>query len=364
MQRRWWWVTGFVVACWSPRETGPRSMVGNVLDPSGAPLAGVEVSTVEAASVTDAEGGFAVSYKEPAQAVQFVHGQVTYRRPWREADNGTRVQISTATVSTRALTCQLLTPCDATLVWDLPGGLEAKVHYRCDRNEPASGPVLEGAPSRASCLDGAQEVDVRVKAAGGGFVIEPPPVPLTVHLFTDEVPLPTTCTVTYNDLEPTPTTPATWEMDVFGDVVVKVFCDGIPARPRRLRMRDPYRLEVRWTRHTPKLALADLALGVSEVVLTANEGLEYGWTLHVPRSPDGQFHLPPLEPGIYGLGVNVDPKIVRSIQPARVTEDGVVAFAPLPELAVVPNQPAGTGILQLKKAFAAGDLIVSIGAEP
>ncbi len=364
MQGRWWWVTGLAMACWAPRETGPRSMVGNVLDPAGAPLAGVEVSTVEASSVTDAEGAFAVSYKEPSQAVQFVHGQVTYRRPWREADNGTRVQITTAPISTRALTCQVLTPCDATLVWELPDGLEAKVQYRCDRNEPASGSVLEGLPSRASCLEGAQEVDVRVRSAGDGLVVEPPPVPLTVHLFTDEVPLPTSCTVTYNDLEPTPTSPGTWEMPVFGDVVVKVFCDGIPARPRRLRMRDPYRMEVRWTRHTPKLDLADLVPGASEIVLTANQGLEYGWALKVPRSPDGQFHLPPLEPGVYGVGVNVDPKVVQSIKPARETEDGVVFFAELPELAVDPKLPAVTGILQLKKAFAVGDLIVTTSEDP
>ena len=68
------WIVPFLLtACWAPRETGPQSMVGHVVDASGTPLTALKVESVESEDRTDADGSFAVNYKEPSQHVFFTH---------------------------------------------------------------------------------------------------------------------------------------------------------------------------------------------------------------------------------------------------------------------------------------------------
>lgn len=357
-----WFLLLVTTACWTPRETGPRSMVGRVLDAAGEPIAGLSVETVESRWVTDAEGRFAVTYKEPSQWVGFQNDGVWARRTWSAKDDGTNVEIRLPELRHRTLRCELVEPCDALLAWDLADGLTVESRARCDRTESAALPTPAGAPHRVSCRRGAGTEAVVVKEIGEALQMEPPPVEMTVHLVTDDLPLPESCRVEVDGDPGRPAGPGDWVFDVFGTVTVRAWCDGIPVPPRRVYVRDPFRLEVVWDRDTPSLDLATIAPDVDALVLAKVEGLEHGWSLVVPRSPDGRFVLPPLERGTYGFGVHVPAERVLGIRPADGIERGKVSLAVLPDPAPGGQRALG-GVLVLEKPAPASPVPVQLLGE-
>ena len=97
------WIVPFLLtACWAPRETGPHSMVGYVVDASGAPLTDLKVESVEAEDKTDTEGAFAVNYKEPSQHVFFTHQDIWFKRVYEPSDDTQLVRIQTPPLSTQS----------------------------------------------------------------------------------------------------------------------------------------------------------------------------------------------------------------------------------------------------------------------
>lgn len=141
------------LACWSPKDTGPRSMVGTLVDPQGLPIAGVVASTLESQWTTEPDGRFAVNYKEPGRWVRFTVDGLTWQRAYTPEDDGTRVEVRLAPTRTTPVRCEASEPCQATLRWRIDERLEARASLRC---APGGGTLLPaaplGVPTDATCL--------------------------------------------------------------------------------------------------------------------------------------------------------------------------------------------------------------------
>ncbi|MCB9663051.1 MAG: hypothetical protein H6732_02985 [Alphaproteobacteria bacterium] len=139
-------------ACWSPKDTGPTSMVGHLRDSSGQPLAGVHAHTPESHWTTDAEGAFRVNYKDPSLWVRFDVADVVWQRAYLPEDRGTVVEVRLPSLEAGTVRCDVAAPCDAELRWEVAPGLHALLALSC----PAGGDVARealppGSPTRATC---------------------------------------------------------------------------------------------------------------------------------------------------------------------------------------------------------------------
>lgn len=358
-----WPILLLTSACWSPKDTGPQSMIGVVSDAAGAPIPGLSMDTIEAHAVTDAEGRFGVNYKEPSQWVGFEHQALAYRRTWRPEDNGTVVQIQVPPTQPATLRCELVEPCDAVMTWELPEGLTISSRLRCDRTAPLQHPGLPaGPPTHASCraTTTAPEQPLFVQPSADGYVISPPPVPLRIQLISEELPLPERCEVEVDGRGVTPQGDGAYVAKVFGTVTIVGRCDRIPATPRRAYVRDPAELEIVWSRTTPTLDLSTAAPWVDRLTVLAIEGTETGWTIELPRSPSGVFVLPPLPKGAYVFGAGLPKARLSGAHPDPAAPRAVLAMAELPTSLHEGGAPRqAVGVVVLDAPLTSGPLPVS-----
>lgn len=347
-----------LLACWTPKETGPTGMVGRVLDPDGQPLAGLAVTTVEANAVTDADGRFAVSYKEPSQWASVPWRGLAWRRDYAPADDGVVVDVKLTPTHPVVVGCDVYPACDALLTWEVADQLVAELRVRCDRDTPAQVEgVPEGPPTSAVCQPSADGPGgpLRVVTAADRLELTPPAVPLTVAVVSDELPLPSSCRVQVGDADARAVGPGRFEAEVFGEVSVTGACDGVPFAPRRAYVRDPATLEVVWRRTTPTVDLT-AAPWADVVLLTKVAGRERGWVVRLRPDESGRHVLPPLDEGTYGVGLSVEAARVASMRAADDVPDDVLTLVAFPKELWLGDHPEGAGLVRLTKPLAAGAL--------
>lgn len=326
-----------LAGCWKPRTTGPTSMLGRVVDTDGTPLAGLSVETAEARDITDADGAFAVHYKEPAQFVFFDHDGLRFQRAYRPEDAGAVVTIQLPARGPTWTACDVHPPCDATLTWALPDALRASARVRCDRlvdgNPPR--PVLPanlGPPAEATCraepTAAPEAVEVRRwlerTALVAGWEITPPPVPLTVTLDTPDDALPDDCQVRIQGEVAARTPDGGWQASVWGDTQITAICAGIPAAPRAVIVRKPATVSLTWTRDTPTVDLSRHHPWASTFVLARHGGPHDLWVTTLPVEDGGRVVLPPLVPGRYQVGLDAPELEVRDIPFLPDTPPGIL----------------------------------------
>jgi hypothetical protein len=350
-----------LLACNTPRDTGPTSMVGTIRDPSGAPLAGVQVETLEARWTTDADGRFAVNYKEPSQWLEFQHDGVRYRRFYRPEDDGKVVDVVLPAVAPTRLACEMDASCTGTLTWTLTDGLTAQVSAPCDRDDAQTVPAApSGAPDQATCrtAPAAPDEPAKVRVRDDGLIMSPPLVPVRVELVTQSDPLPSACEVRVDGQPASRIEDGTYRGDVFGYTVVTATCDGIPATPKAFYTRQEFSFQLLWTPVVPKVEI--LEPKVTELVLAQIAGTNGGWQLVLPASPDGSFLLPPLGPGTYAFGANMDPKRLAHIKPVADLRPGVLHWRPIDREAWAGDRPEALGVLVLEGELLEGTLPVQV----
>jgi len=360
-------------SCWAPRDTGPRSMVGIVLDADGTPLEGVSVETVEARSVTDAQGRFGVNYKEPAQHVFFEHDGVRYQRDYLSGDDGTVVTIRTIETTPRALSCDTPAPCQAALDWDLGDGLHARIVSDCDPAYPEAVPMPQGMPDEATCRPDttAPAVPHGIRAyqaldARGGFVeglqIHPPPVRLTLRLTSPDRPMPDRCEVLVDGAPARPVGNGVYEAQVWGRVSAWAVCDGILGRPDALLVYKPVEWPLTWHRDHPVLDLREHWPDTRKVSLAQRSGRGHGWVVDLPRRKDGTWQLPPLVAGRYNLGLDAPHREVRYKQFRPEMPPGLV-FVEGADIAAMRDDGSTYGVLDLTETVTSGTLPVHWATE-
>jgi hypothetical protein len=310
-----WWVVA-LAACWSPSGTGPRSMVGVIRAPDGAPLASLSVETVESRWVTDAQGRFKVNYKEPQQWLEFGWSDLTWRRRYRPEDAGQDVVVALPEVREVFARCEDAEACDAVARWRLPDGLEALARFRCDPFEPALVSAPDGAlPDEVVCRVSATSPDaprvVRAADAPRTWRVTPPLVPITVRLSTDDGVAPRGCAVAVDGVPAAGVGDGTYRGEGYGLVRVEARCDGVPAPSAQIITREPAEVAVDWSPVSPVVDFSGVAPGAAALRVHAEEASGRSWRATYPAAEDGTFRLPPLAPGAYRFGLDATPEQVE-----------------------------------------------------
>lgn len=313
------WV--FLVACHGVHETGPAGVIGRVVDAAGAPVVDLTVETLEAKATTDAEGTFAVAWKD-TRVLHFQKDGAWYERRSRLGDAGTVIELVLPERRSLAVTCPP-TACNAELRWRLDEGFSARASVACDSaGERRLEGVPEGVPEVTCRAEaGAAPLTLRVTAEPGRLLLASP-VPLTrVHVRGPE------CVVSVGDTVARPTDDGDYAVQIDAPAWVRAVCGGRPTLP--IRVEPGATAEVPWSAEGPTLHLGPRGAVVDTLVLVATE-----WTLPLGRSDDG-FPLPDLPAGTY-----------------RVLASG--PEGPAPELlAVEPPEPSRSGVLAVRGEGAA-----------
>jgi hypothetical protein len=323
-----------VTACWAPKDTGPRSMIGRLLDANGQPLAGVKVESVESESVTDADGNFAINYKEPQQYLFFTHEDVWYKLTYQPGvDDGHPVELRLPKTRTRFVRC-LHDPCDAKVVWTLGDGFEATARTRCDQEATVRPRVPDVAAEptgtcRASAT--APETELYATYKGDQLQLSPPAKTLTVELFTETRSPVSSCDVRIDGEPATPGPGSTYTAAVFGRVQIDGVCDGVPATPTAAYVVGDGKVSFRWQPSTPKLDVGAVAPWARAIALGGEDPRGLTWEIELPVGDDGIAVIPPLPVGTYRLGIGMDATRLRGV---RTSDD--VAPGPF-QLVVVPD---------------------------
>lgn len=352
-----------LAACWSPKawETGPTSMVGRLLDVEGQPLAGVDIETVESRWKTEPDGGFAVNYKEPAQMLTFRQGVMQYTRRYRPEDDGKVVTVQVPITVPRMLRCEMDSPCDGELEWDLGDGLAVRTSFNCDRDEPIrfdAAPVPM--PVSGACRQDGKELPVQITEVDGDLVMTPPPVPVTVMLSLPGSDTDHTCTVSVAGKPATRGADGLWTGSGFGMVQLDATCDGVPAVPARWYVRTPSQLPLIWRPSDLTLKLSDHLPWAKDVLLFA-AGENGGWTMTLAPGADGTLRLPALGAGTFVFAANMRADRLVGTQAAEGTalSPDVLHLRDLPREGRVTDVPEAIGLLVRTANAPAGPIPVT-----
>lgn len=353
------WVAWLLAGCWMPTETGPKGMVGRVVDVGGLPLAGVDVMTLEERVPTDAEGGFAIQYKPPETFVNWSHGGAWYRRVFRPEDQGKVLEIRLPALRDVDLFCEVAPPAGVTaqpcarveLAWDLGDGLFAKADVACGRIPTRLVAVPVGAPT-ATC-----GVPVRVAEEHAGLVVRPPSTPVRVEIRADEGLAPRSCVIRIGDRLASPMEGGFYTAEAAGRVQVGGACDGRPLFPRWVDAAEGS-VALDWSASGPSLDLAGLPVPAGSLRLIREID---GATLEVAAGADGVYLLPPLPEGRYRFGVG-DPAALATLSPPAVVPPGAMRI--LAQVPTTPGNPGGlAGVLVLAADFEEGKLPVVLAVK-
>lgn len=385
MTRAWFALPpALALACWSPRDTGPSSMVGQLLDSTGSPLPGVQVHTVEARSVTDEEGRFGVSYKEPAQWVGFEHEGLRWRRSYLPTDAGRDVAIQLPDLHEQVFVCDMPLPCAATLLWRLDDGLRASLPLDCDqeperqlRKRAPAGP-----PTSVTCRDDPASPDrpVAIRKWTGstaendvvhGMQVFPELVDMTLRLERADAHTARSCEVWAGGepAQPVPPDPnaeppgdARFRARVWGWVPVWAVCDGLIGPPQVWRMQQDAEVRVAWAPPQSSLDLRAHHPQVERVLLAKPARPGPGWVIELPRNPDGTWQLPPLRPGRYQLGLDAPEEEVlyKEFRPDMPPD---VIFVEGTDIAERRGDGSLYGVLDLKGSLPSGPARVAWATE-
>ena len=353
------WLILSLIACNKPTTTGPTSMIGVLHNDDGTPAKGVAIHTLEAQTVTDDEGKFAVTYKEPSQWVQVEPGDIVLRRKWSAADNDQTVDITLPALSLVPVGCSLPAPADLRVRWNLGPHTTAESRFHCDKNEPVTLNLIEGRlPDEVEHVAD-PAMAITIEETPQGWNVKPPPITLDIELIVNKRPLPSACVVRANGEVIPRHDGGIYRAKLFGDVEVEAQCDGIPATPAKLFAVGDAKYEMPWFRETPILDVSTLAPWAIRVTVAKLKGRTYGWSLELPVPKDGRVVLPRLDPGEYAIGVNQPPRKVGSVTRAKDIDAGTLWFVALPEENWDGETPEGVGILTLEQDLRWGELPVA-----
>lgn len=295
-----------MLACGEPTVTGPTAMVGRIQSAGGQPVQGLDVRSLEASDRTDAEGRFAVLYKAPEQHVTVQVGDTWLQRRYLPGDEGQVVQITLPETRDVTLSCGEQT-CDATLLWTLSEGLEARVTRRCRPGvELPLKQIPTGSPT-LSCRGAAAEPTLVDR--GDVLALGPPLRPLRIELRSTDGPAPKDCTVAVGERPARPAGEGFWASELAEPSVVAAVCMGRPARPLWAPP-DAGAVVLEWSPGGPSLDLEEVASWANVVVVQAlaspDAPEDAGWSLRVTPTGEGVFLLPPLLAGHYRVQVHGD----------------------------------------------------------
>ncbi len=310
----------FLAACWTPKETGPRSMIGHLFDAAGDPIEGVRVESVESHWKSEPDGRFAINYKEPQQYVLFEHDELSYSREYRGAiDDGHDIRIQLPETTERTITCYARQPCDAKLTWTLDDGLKATARVRC---APDDGPIkatvpAAGSPSAVTCRTSTTSADEEMYAElrEETLQISPPPRKLSVRLATSSRTLPRRCEVTADGRPLIDMGSGNYQISTFGRVQLDATCDGTPATPKLVMVSQDAQIVMDWRANAPTLDLREHAPHAMELLVRGKTKRGAVWKMTLKRRPAGHFILPPLPAGTYLLGIGTDHDSLALTQP-------------------------------------------------
>ena len=294
------WILLAVWGCADAPSTGPEWMVGRVTSASGAPVVDLEVASLEASDRTDAQGAFAVRYKDPSLHVHFGHGGAWYQRDYRSADLGNEVHLVLPALRELTLRCGP-EPCVVGLSWPLSEGFAARATQACEPGlEVALSQVPQGRPE-VVCTAGTTGPERPISVEDHGAVLSIGPVKrvVRVELRPVDATAPASCQVAVGERVARPAGDRFWSAEVSGTVTASGSCDGWPARPR-LVPEDVGSVVLEWTRGGLVLDLEDVAPWLSRLQLVAEQGEGSGWVADLGESADGSFALPPLSRGRSG----------------------------------------------------------------
>lgn len=289
-----------LVACWEPSETGPRGLVGALVDHDSAPVVGQLIESVEAQAVTDARGHFTVEWKDPVFAAHFTRGGVYFRRVLQPGDGG-RVTLRLPATAPLRLDCRQQTS-EVVLQWALAPGFSGQVTHRCDRNTLLT---IDGAPT------GEPTVSTRVKGSvdlepapftivDGALALQPPRRQVRIDLRVDDARLNDACQVVGRDalgeVNVTAVEQGGFAGSFSGEGQLHASCAGRPIWPVVVPA-DALSVAVEWTGAGPVIDAMPVAPWASWLIVANHDQLA---VLVVPAQ-DGQFMLPPLDVGHYTL---------------------------------------------------------------
>lgn len=364
--------TALLASCWSPSTTGPTSMVGTLHDPSGAPLPGVTVDTLESSWRTDAEGTFKVNYKAAEAFLHFKHDGLRYQRAYLPADEGTQVRLTLPRTRPSTLVCHGVPPCKAELVWELEEGFQTTLRAPCDIDEPHPVEALPpGPPSRAVCRASPTDPDLTLTPSlkHGELHLTPPPVEVRVALSTSEPALPRTCEVRIGDAAATLNDDGLWVGRAWGHTTVTARCDGVLATPAVYFFLRSTTIPLQWTPHNPTAALKSVLDDLQTTRIRAISPNEHPlWDIQLTPAEDGTLALPPLPPGDYVFGMNLPHATFDKLRVNHLASPGQLEWVRAPAaVAADASRAAWMGALRLEAPLDAGALPtrrVEAGAAP
>lgn len=337
------WAVALAVACWRPDVTGEGGMVGHLRDASGAPMAGVDVSTLEEHVTSGPDGRFSIQYKPPESFVAWRVGDLWMRRVYRPEDDGKVLELRLPALADATLACEVPAAMCPTpeLQWDLGDGLFAKADPTCGALVALKG-VPSGLPT-VTC-----PTPVELVARDGRWVLRAPPTPLRVEVRGEEGATPTTCTITVDGAPASPKEAGFYVAQASGRAVVAGSCDGRPVFPKRVDAAIGS-VAIEWSPTGPSLDLSDLPLPAGPIRVVREDD---DVVLVLEAAADGRFALPPLPQGRYRVGIG-DPGPLATL----VAPEGIAPGA----LRLLAQSPTGAaGLLVVAADLESGEIPVVI----
>lgn len=309
------WLWPILMACHGVSHTSLSGMSGVVLDAEGYPVKGLQVASIEAEGVTDAEGRFQVAYKSDAPYVRWAHLGVWYRRHYRPEDQGRQVHVDLPAPRRVEVACPA-DPMQFEFSWTLGAGFDAYVHVTC---EPGERVRVEGAPKGAPSVvargRNGEETEVTLKEQGSTWTISTPPAPVVLDVVAPESGE-VACQARTRERVLPRLDAGRFTVEISEPTWVHVTCGGRPTVPVRVDPADGVR-RVLWSPEGPGLAMS---LPESEFGWLVAE--EAGWTLPLRGGPENHIPLPALAKGTYRLMVASTPTLPAEALVAMAPELG------------------------------------------
>jgi len=294
----------WLAACGVDTVTTANTVVGRVLDPSGGPVVGLTVESLEAKERTDEAGAFAVVTKAPNQLVHFTHQGLWYRRKVAQTDFGEVLNLALPATRSARLACPN-TACNLSLTWDLGAQFTAQVRHSCTPGGAVELPAAPTTDPRVQCRVGrgtaGRSLSLQIQERDGTLALVEEAARLEIELRATAGALPPECDVRVGNAaaRPVPRMRGARLYSVIdpGDTVVRAVCGSRPALPVARTTADRGPAQVEWSPTGPRLDLSARAPWAVEAVWVS-EGA--GWSLPLSLQ-DGAAALPPLPQGSYRL---------------------------------------------------------------